>query len=39
MARKMVIPLDVFFQTIEDPAVKIVEREPRMVSIVQGEDW
>jgi ribonuclease HI len=36
--RKMVLPLDVFFQTIQDPFVKIVEPEPRMVNIVQGED-
>jgi hypothetical protein len=38
-ARKMVLPPDVFFQTIEDPSVKIVEPEKRMVNIVQGEDW
>jgi hypothetical protein len=38
-ARKMVLPPDVFFQTIEDPSVKIVEPKTRMVNIVQGEDW
>jgi ribonuclease HI len=38
-ARKEVIPLDVFFQVIEDPSVKIVEPEPRLVNIIQGEDW
>jgi hypothetical protein len=38
-ARKMVLPPDVFFQTIEDSSVKIVEPEKRMVNIVQGEDW
>jgi hypothetical protein len=37
--KKMVLPPDVFVQTIEDPSVKIVEPEPRMVNIVQGEDW
>jgi hypothetical protein len=39
VARKMVLPPDAFFQTIKDPSIKIVELEPRMVNIVQGEDW
>jgi hypothetical protein len=38
-ARKIMLPPDVFFQTIEDPFVMIVEPEPRMVNIIQGEDW
>jgi acetolactate synthase regulatory subunit len=38
-ARKMVLPLDVFFQVIKEPSVKTVEPEPRMVNVVQGEDW
>jgi hypothetical protein len=38
VARKTVLPLDVFFETIEYPSIKIVEPEPRMVNIVQGED-
>jgi hypothetical protein len=38
-ARKTVLPPDVFFKTIEDPSVKIVDPEPRMINIVQGEDW
>jgi hypothetical protein len=37
-ARKAVLPPDVFFQVIEDPSIKIVEPEPRMVNIIQGED-
>jgi hypothetical protein len=37
--RKTVLPPDVFFQVIEDPSVKIVEPEPRVVNIIQGEDW
>jgi hypothetical protein len=37
--RKAVLPPDVFFQLIEDPSVKTVEPEPRMLNIVQGEDW
>jgi hypothetical protein len=38
VAKKAVIPPDVFFQDIEDPSVKIVELEPRMANIIQGED-
>jgi hypothetical protein len=32
-ARKAVLPPDVFFQVIEDPFVKTVEPEPRMVNL------
>jgi hypothetical protein len=38
-ARKMVLPPNVFFQTIKDPSIKTAELEPRMVNIVQAEDW
>jgi hypothetical protein len=38
-ARKAVLPPDVFFQVIEDPSVKIVKPEPRVVNIIQGDDW
>jgi hypothetical protein len=38
-ARKVVLPPNVFFQVIEDPSIKIVEPKPRMVTVVQGEDW
>jgi hypothetical protein len=38
-ARKAMLQLDVFFQIIEDPSVKIVEPEPRVVNIIQGKDW
>jgi hypothetical protein len=34
-----VLPLDVFIQVIEDPSVKIVEPEPKMVNIIEREDW
>jgi hypothetical protein len=37
-ARKAALPLDVFFQIIEDPSLKIVELEPMMINVVQGED-
>jgi hypothetical protein len=38
-AKKAVLPPDIFFQVIEDSSVKTVEPEPRMVNIIQGEDW
>jgi hypothetical protein len=38
-ARKTTLPPDVFFQTIENPSVKTVEPEPRIVNFIQGEDW
>jgi hypothetical protein len=37
-ARKAALQPDVIFQTIEDPSVKIVKPEPRMVNIIEGED-
>jgi hypothetical protein len=37
-ARKTTLPPDVFFQTIEDSSVKIVEPKPKMINITQGED-
>jgi hypothetical protein len=37
--RKATLHPDVFFQTIKDPSMKIVEPEPRMVNIIEGEDW
>jgi ribonuclease HI len=39
VARKAVLPPDVFFQVIKDPSIKTIEPEPRMVNVVQGEDW
>jgi hypothetical protein len=38
-ARKVVLPPDVFFQVIKVPSIKTVEPEPRMVNVMQGEDW
>jgi ribonuclease HI len=37
-AKKAVLPPDVFFQVIEDPSVKTIESELRMINIIQGED-
>jgi hypothetical protein len=38
ITKKVVLPPDVFFQVIEDPSIKTIETEPRMVNIIQGED-
>jgi hypothetical protein len=32
--RKLTSQLDVFFQTIEDPSIKTIEPEPKMVNII-----
>jgi hypothetical protein len=37
--RKATLHPDVFFKSIKDPSMKIVEPEPRMVNIIEGEDW
>jgi hypothetical protein len=34
-----VLPPDVFLQVIEEPFIKTVKLEPRMINIIQGEDW
>jgi hypothetical protein len=36
--RKAVLLPDIVFHVIEDPSVKTVEPEPRMIIVVQGED-
>jgi hypothetical protein len=38
-AKNMVLPPDVFFQVVEDPSVKTNEPKPRMINVMQGEDW
>jgi hypothetical protein len=38
-AKKTMIPPDVLYQVIKDPSMKTVELEPRMINVVQGEDW
>jgi hypothetical protein len=30
---------DVFFQVLEDASVKIVPPKPRVINIIEGEDW
>jgi hypothetical protein len=39
VARKVVLSLDVFFQVIKDPSMRTVEPKPRMINVVQVEDW
>jgi ribonuclease HI len=39
IAQKTALPLDVFFQTIEEAYVKTVESEPRLINVIEGEDW
>jgi hypothetical protein len=34
VARKEKLHLDVFFQVVEDPSMKTVEPEPRMINVV-----
>jgi ribonuclease HI len=37
--RKAAQPPDVFFQTLKDSSLKIIEPEPRTVNVIQGKDW
>jgi hypothetical protein len=30
---------NVFFQVLEDASVKIVPPKPRVINIIEGEDW
>jgi hypothetical protein len=38
VARNTSLPADVFLQVISDASIKIVEPEPRMINLIQGED-
>jgi ribonuclease HI len=33
------LPADVFLQTITDTSIKTIEPKPRVMNIIQGEDW
>jgi hypothetical protein len=33
------LPTDVFLQIISDASIKTIEPEPRVINIIQGEDW
>jgi hypothetical protein len=38
-ARNTPMTVDVFFQVLEDASIKIVLLEPRVINIIEGEDW
>jgi hypothetical protein len=38
-ARNTPLPTDVFLQVISDASIKIVEPEPMIINLIQGEDW
>jgi hypothetical protein len=38
-ARNNPLLVDVFLQTITDASIKTIEPEPRVINIIQGEDW
>jgi hypothetical protein len=38
-SRNIPLPADVFLQVISDASIKTVESEPRMINLIQGEDW
>jgi hypothetical protein len=38
-ARNTPLPADVFLQTISDALVKTIESDPRVINIIEGEDW
>jgi ribonuclease HI len=33
------LPAEVFWQTIKDASIKTIELEPRVIRIIQGDDW
>jgi hypothetical protein len=37
--RNTPMPADGFFQVIEEASVKTVMSEPRLINIIEGEDW
>jgi hypothetical protein len=38
-AHNTLMPPDVFYQILEDASVKTVLLEPKLVNIIEGEDW
>jgi hypothetical protein len=36
---KMSLSADLFFHVIEDASVKMFEPEPRLINVIEGEDW
>jgi hypothetical protein len=33
------LPADIFLEIISDVSIKTIESEPRLINIIQGEDW
>jgi hypothetical protein len=33
------MPTDVFFQVLKDVSIKTVLPEPKLINIIEGEDW
>jgi hypothetical protein len=38
-ARNTALPTDVFFQVVPDALIRTVEPEPRVINLIEGEDW
>jgi hypothetical protein len=38
-ARNTPLPTDVFFHVVSDALIKTVELEPRVINLIEGEDW
>jgi ribonuclease HI len=38
-ARNTPMPTDIFFHVLEDASIKTVPPEPRVINIIEGEDW
>jgi hypothetical protein len=38
-AQNTLLPTDVFFDVISDTSIKTVEVEPRVINLIEGEDW
>jgi ribonuclease HI len=39
VAHNTPLPTDVFLQIISDVSIKIIEPEPKIINVIQGEDW
>jgi hypothetical protein len=39
IARNTPVPTNVFFEVIEDASVKTIVLKPRLINIIEGEDW
>jgi hypothetical protein len=39
IAHNTPLPTDVFLKTILDASIKTTKSEPRVINVIQGEDW